>query len=431
MKWIPLVSVCVAGIGLAPVAQTQTSGVPRSIDDVVNAALQRNGEYLAIEQRIQEAQGLLRQAGVRPNPTVEIETAQGSVLGSGGEAEYTAGFFQPLETGGKRNRRIEVARIGIDLARTELVERKRQLLFDVQTHYAEVLAARERVATLEKLLEVNRENFRLTNARVEKGDAAPLERQLLSVELQRSEAQRATFGGKLASSILELKRVAGFRAEQSIDVDAPFNTSGPAAALEELKKRAIANRPDLQAAELIGKQAAGEADLARANASPDVTLSAKYSRRDSKFDQLGVSTASGGLVPIRDQSNLLVLGISLPIFTKNRTRGDVEAATAREAAAKLRSDFLRQSIGTEVEAAYARWQAAHSGQDTLRIGVLDQSAENVAIIQQAYRLGQLRLLDVLNEQRRLLDSHLTYIDAVAEQARSFAELQRAVGGDLR
>ena len=46
-------------------------------------------------------------------------------------------------------------------------------------------------------------------------------------------------------------------------------------------------------------------------------------------------------------------------------------------------------------------------------------------------LGQLRLLDVLNEQRRLLETQLGYIDAEAELARSLAELERAAGGELK
>ena len=59
------------------------------------------------------------------------------------------------------------------------------------------------------------------------------------------------------------------------------------------------------------------------------------------------------------------------------------------------------------------------------------SARNLSVIRQAYNLGQLRLLDVLNEQRRLLETELTYIDAESEPARSRAELERAVGGDLQ
>jgi cobalt-zinc-cadmium efflux system outer membrane protein len=64
----------------------------------------------------------------------------------------------------------------------------------------------------------------------------------------------------------------------------------------------------------------------------------------------------------------------------------------------------------------------------LQSGVLDPSTQNLAVIREAYKLGQLRLLDVLNEQRRLVDTQMAYIDAQADAARTWAELQRAAGG---
>jgi len=45
-------------------------------------------------------------------------------------------------------------------------------------------------------------------------------------------------------------------------------------------------------------------------------------------------------------------------------------------------------------------------------------------------LGQLRMLDVLNEQRRHLDTQLARASAASDLIRGWAELERAVGGEL-
>ena len=81
-----------------------------------------------------------------------------------------------------------------------------------------------------------------------------------------------------------------------------------------------------------------------------------------------------------------------------------------------------------MEAAYQSWRTASDSLQTLETGVLDPSQKNLTVIREAYKLGQLRLLDVLNEQRRLVDTQLAYIDAQADAARSLAELERAAGG---
>ena len=63
--------------------------------------------------------------------------------------------------------------------------------------------------------------------------------------------------------------------------------------------------------------------------------------------------------------------------------------------------------------------------------VLSQSERNLAVARQAYPLGPLRILDVLHEQRRLIETHLAYLDAQSELFQSFAELERSVGGSIQ
>ena len=68
--------------------------------------------------------------------------------------------------------------------------------------------------------------------------------------------------------------------------------------------------------------------------------------------------------------------------------------------------------------------------DLYRDGVVGLSTRNLAVVREAYQLGQLRLLDVLNEQRRLTDTELSYLDARVAVARALADLERVTGGLL-
>jgi cobalt-zinc-cadmium efflux system outer membrane protein len=83
-----------------------------------------------------------------------------------------------------------------------------------------------------------------------------------------------------------------------------------------------------------------------------------------------------------------------------------------------------------VQSSYERWTAAVRTRDLLRDGVVEQSNKNLAVVREAYQLGQLRLLDVLNEQRRLTDTDLTYLDARVQAGRALADLERVSGGLL-
>src|SRR2546426_4594917 len=166
-RWTVLSSAALL-VGTACAQQTDTLDA----DAVVNLGIARNRDFLALNQTIREREGLLRQAGARPYPTLEIEVATGRPLGTVGEEEYSAGYFQPIERGGKREKRTSVARLALELSRAEVLEKRRQLTFDIQSRYAEAVAAQKRLETIRELLRINGENYDLTNARVRTGDAA-------------------------------------------------------------------------------------------------------------------------------------------------------------------------------------------------------------------------------------------------------------------
>lgn len=397
-----------------------------TVDDLVRAGIANNKDVAAVRERIAEAKGLTRQAGVRPSPTLGLNGSTGKPLGTIGEEQYGAQYSQTVETFGKRGKRIRVAEFSVAIAEADLQQRTTQLAYEITAAYAEVSAERHKVKLLSGLIGLNQDTLRLTEARVKEGDVAPLEANLLRVEISRAEVSRRSAQGRLTSAELELRRLAGLDPSTVIptaDIQAPRPAN-----LTTLKREGLENRGDLKAARLEEEQETAGIALTEAEAKPDVTLSAGYSRQDSQFGGLFGFNSSGTLSPLRKQNNLLNFGVSIPLRTGRSGAGIVQAATARTSEAHLRREYLERDISLEVEAAHERWHTASESLQVLQSGVLDPSTNNLAVIREAYWLGQLRLLDVLNEQRRLIDTQSSYIDAQADVARTWAEVERAAGG---
>jgi cobalt-zinc-cadmium efflux system outer membrane protein len=68
-----------------------------------------NGDLLATRERIDEARGLARQAGVRPAAILGLRGTTGKPLGTLGEEQYGAEVSQTIETFRKRGKRVAVA----------------------------------------------------------------------------------------------------------------------------------------------------------------------------------------------------------------------------------------------------------------------------------------------------------------------------------
>jgi cobalt-zinc-cadmium efflux system outer membrane protein len=390
-----------------------------------------NQDLAAMRTRSDEARGLLRQAGVKPALTIEAGSASGRLLRTVGEEEYSAGVGKIFETGGKRARRIDAAQVRLRQTSAEYLERLRQLSYEIKSRYADALSESQRIEVLDQILASNQRSLELTKARVEKGDAAQLEQTLLEVEIGRLTAQRATINGRRESALVDLRRLAGLAPGSEIAIGSAFYSGPTDSGMDTLTPIALEQRPDLKLARLVEQLGDAELRLVEAQGRPDVSVTARYFKRNSQFDdQYGVN-AQGSRVLLRDRDDILAVGVSIPILTKNRNLGNVEAAQARILSARQRARYLENAIPLEVESAWRRWSAARSTAGSLESTVLPQAQRNLEVIQQAYQLGQLRLLDVLSEQRRLLDLRLSTVDAQSEAARAFAELERAVGGTIR
>jgi cobalt-zinc-cadmium efflux system outer membrane protein len=430
MLWKQVVFVTVAIGVVASLARGQTAPAALSEADLIDMAVQRNQDFLAVRQRIAETQGLLRQAGIRPAPAVEIEESTGRPLGSPGEQAFSAGYFHPIETFGKRSKRIAVAQKSSEMADAELADRLRLLAFDVKVRYAQAETEQQKLEMIERLFSTNRDYYHLTEMRVQRGDAPPLEGQLFLTDLSRVEAQQVMLTSTADRALFELRKVVGVSSSEPLPLQKAVLPTVDKGVLSALQEQAFRNRPDLRVFRILEEQALAEANLARAEGRPDFTASARYSRTNTSFDQLGFNQA-GQLTQVRSQDNILTFGVAVPIFLPNRNQGAIEAALARNAAARLRREHLEAVIRLEVESAFRRWDAAKRTVEIFNRGVVGQSERNLEVIRQAYTLGQLRILDVLNEQRRLIETQLAYLDAQSELLQSFADLERSVGGSIQ
>ncbi len=400
------------------------------LQQLIEHALKNNPDLLAARQRQAEAQGLLRQAGLRPNPSLDVAVANGDVLGSRGERELQVGYSHVIELGGKRARRVEAARIEAELAAMDVANRERLLRAEVKTRYVEALAAMRNLGNAERVLALTRKSHELARARVREGEGAPLEQGLLEVEVHRIDSDRLLFESQVERAVLDLKLLAGMDQDGMLKVFAPLAPPAVVNA-EPLVERALASRPDIQAARLSERLAGAELELARAQASPDLVLSGRYAHLQSRFDQYGFAAPGGPLAPLRDRDNVLAAGVSIALPVRNRNQGNIEAAVARDRAARLRRDALERGARREVLAAVNRYQAARKALGVFEGGVVPQSQENLRIVRGAYDLGELRMLDVINEQRRLLETQRAYTDLLRDANIAMAELERAVGAPLQ
>ncbi len=404
----------------APPASASVQEV--SADDLIRRALSSSLELRAARLEADRARARLRQAGLRPNPTLDFEQQSG-VLNSPGESVTTVGVSAPLELGGKRGRRIDLAQAELEIVDAEIADRERRLAADVHAVYVDALAAQRDLEITEGLDRLDMQTVRVVEARVTEGDAAPLELDLLRVELFRLRSRRTLVEGRLQATLLKLKTLAGIPLDHPIrvrgDLSVPLLREPPATPQAAIEI-ALRSRPDLRAALLAEEAAQAGLRLAKSLSVPDLTIKARYGTSRSTFDNSPVGV-------LTDRDKLLSVGISIPIPLFNRNQGAKAEAVAMIAQARTRREFVEAALRAEVAGALSRYQAARLALAIFEPGVIVRSQQNIQAVRGAYEIGAFRVTELMAEQRRMLDAQREFTDTLAERYRALSDLEAAMG----
>jgi len=397
----------------------------RTVQQLVELALQKNGDVLVTRQQVAVAQGNLVQARQRPNPTLDVSNMKEL---RGPMNTFMVGASIPLELYGRRDRRIEVAEGAIRVSELDQTDVERRLRGDVESKFGEVLAAARDLQFTGDLLALNREALRLTTARAEQGAVPSLDADLLRVEVNRIDSSRADFEARLGVTVLELKSLVGMRPEEDLRLKGTLEPLPTAFSQEEAVQRALENRPDLRSAREAERVAGARLKQAQTEGRLDASLSGTYQRMDSSFDLNGL-TASGQVSRIQGIFHLATIGVSITLPTRNRNEGAVAIALAEIEAAKRRREYAELVVTHEVAAAFLQRDKAKESLEIYSRGVRDQAQQNLGVIRRVYELGRSQLLDVIAEQRRLIDIETGYTEVLNRYYQASVRLRIVAGVD--
>ena len=396
----------------------------QTVERLVEAGFSRRADLLAARQRLAIAQGRLLQAGLRPNPELEAEYGSAKILGGEPESEFDIGVSQTFERGGKRRKRIAVARLELERIRADVLALERGFAAEIRASYARAVAAGNQLDALERLITVNEELVRVTNERLKEGDVAPLELGLVAVETDRLRAQVSRTRADLESEIISLRALAGFETTEPLRI-APLPVRPPRLDLNvmELTDIALRERSDLRAARIGEELGTARIRLAESQAVPNVAASVRFARENGFLDIEGV----GDVV---DKDNVLTFGVAVEIPIFNRNQGEIAAAVGERSEAARQREFLEATIRRDVALAYRRYRAAAEAVVLYATRILPQSEKNLETVRVAYGLGEFSIFDVLQQQGRMIESETGYNEALRDYYTSLAELERALGSAI-
>ena len=365
---------------------------------------------LPIEQRVDSLEQRLRCAGQGANPFAGLSSAG---FGSENSWRYGVTAQQNLFNGGALNAQNRIADAARRVAEVALSTQRAQLALDVTQAYFDAGLANQLVDIAEATLAQAETTLRQTTLARQVGNQPEFD--LLRAQVSRDNLRPVLIQRRAERDLayLRLKQLLDIPADAPLSLTTPLDDARPvsvarfASREEALGDTSTSLRaPVRQAAEAVRVQEE-QRRIARAASLPSVALTFSYGR--VAFPQ--------EVLPAYDdfRTNASVgAGLSVPIFTGGRLRGErlVAEANLAEAQAQYRQTREAASLDTrtaleQLAAAQASWQASS--------GTVEQA-------RRAYSIAEIRYREGISTQIEVADSRILLQQAEANRAQAARDL---------
>ena len=388
-------------------AQTPTISAPLSLEQALEMANVRNlGLEAARRQRaIREA--AIRTARQIPNPDVSAEVTRDT-------PHEVLSLSLPVEIGGRRGRRVDLAREELTLAEVDVQTELRDIRREVRVAFYSVVAADERVRLAESVLDITRRLRDAAQARFDAGAAPRLEVLQADLGVTRAETDLDLAQGTRVAAQASLNAVLNLPPQQATPVTGRMSDHLTLVTYDEALAFATASNIDLLA--LDRQMAIEERRLAlvRAERTPTPVFSVT-----GNFNSPGEYTAAGGAG----------ISMTLPLFSRNQ--GEIAQSIATSSQLRAKRDALRRDIENNVFGTVAKIDAQRRQVDAYTQRLVPTVTNLASLAEESYRAGRTSVLAVFDAQRSLRDLSREALQAELDLQASLADLEALVGTAIR
>jgi cobalt-zinc-cadmium efflux system outer membrane protein len=375
-----------------------------TFEQIYELAARDNLLVNSVRRRRAVAEAGLLIAGQRPNPDfITAYTRSAPRLNNS--------VSQLLELGGKRARRIEVARNELRLTELDVDAALRALRHDVRAAYFSLSLARNTLALGQQAVEQARELADIARARFEAGDIAQFEvlQADLAVDRATNDLARLQNAERIARAVLS--QLLNRPPEAPLDLRDTLFIRTVAISTSDLISRSLTQNVELRAAEQQIATEESRLRLARAQRVPDLTLEPGVEGIDSSIPH--------------NWAFKMQVTVPLPIF--NRGRGEIQKSSALLEQLRAERDATRQRISSEIGRAALNLESARKQVEFYETKLLPEAERVRQLANEAYRIGQTSLLSVIEATRNAREVRQAYLQALSDYQSALADLEQAAG----
>lgn len=410
---LPMAAALLLGTAFA-MAQTATRGpAPLTMQQAVAYARMHSPALLGAQQHLSAVQASEITAGLRLNPYLVGEGTQVDLANNdpNGPPFYGLGLQRTFEVGGKRALRLNFARANTGVASAQVDDQRRGLDLAVRTAFTRMLQAKQALAIANDNLAGYRRTVQLMQYRLDAGDVDRTDFERVELQLAGFENDQTNADLNLTQAAEQLQVLLGEpHVLPNFDIVGSLTPPALSSTLQQLEDAAIAARPDLLAADRQVRANEAGIRLADAQGKTDPQFGLEY-------EHSGTGSTFGG-------------NLQIPLRIFDRNQGERERTRREAESSRLLLTQARNQVISDVDQAYAAYQAAVAQSARYQNKYLAEAAHVRDNIEFAYRNGDATLLDYLSALQDYRQTNLAALNAQAQAQAALHQLSYATATEV-
>ena len=394
-------------VGTPKVSGQVVPSGPLTYEQALALATTRNLNLSAARRQRAIREAAIRTARQAPNPGLAVEVTRDT-------PHQVFTFDLPVELGGKRARRIDLATEELTLADVDLQTELRAVRRDLRQAFYSLIASDERVRLDESVLDIARRVRDAAQGRFDAGASPRLEVLQADLGVTRAETDLELARGTRAAAQAGLNGVLNLPPQQTLAVAGSLSEHLAAISYEQALALAISSNTDLLS---LDRQIAVEerrVQMLRAERTPTPVFS--VSALFNNPPDFNAAPAAG-------------VSLEIPLFSRNQ--GPIAASIATTAQLRAKREATRRSVENAVYGTIARIDAARRQLDAYQGRLVPTATDLETLAEESYRAGRTSVLGVLDAQRSLRDLTREALQAALDLQLSLADLEELLGTDIK
>jgi outer membrane protein len=400
-----------------------------TLAEAVDSAIGNNPELMAQRKIRAFADENLNQAEAQMGPQLnlngsfgaeyttvgrQVTSASGTFPYDGEQQRATLGLQarQSLWSGGSLTAQRDQAMAGVTAAQAELIGAEQNLVLQVVTVFMDVRRAEREVEIRGRNVSSLGQQVKAARDRFDVGDVTRTDVAQAEAREGASKAELAAATSRRARARADYEQVVG---RPPVQLAAPPQSPVLPASLDEAIAVARANNPAVAAARARETQSERGVDIARGRLAPQFDLVGNAGFVESRQDDT-----------FRDSNVGLVAEFRFPLFDSGLLQSRTRGAQLEADRARYDRMAVERSITAQVTAS---WNQLIAAREEIAASTSRVSAAEIALegAEQELAVGERITLDVLDQERELLEAQLGQVDAERAAYMAAHELLAAMG----